>query len=72
MPTYDYKCNNCQKVFEMFHRINENPQIHCPSCGSIARKMLSLHSGLIFKGSGFYITDYKRSNSTSESKNENK
>lgn len=72
MPTYDYKCKNCEKVFETFHGISENPQIFCPSCGSQARKIVSLHSGLIFKGSGFYITDYKKSTTTSESKSESK
>ncbi len=64
MPTYDYKCIKCGNIFELFHGINERPQVVCPKCGSIAQKQISLHSGLIFKGSGFYITDYKKSNSS--------
>lgn len=65
MPTYDYKCIKCGNTFEQFHGINERPQVVCPKCGSIAQKQISLHSGLIFRGSGFYITDYKKSNSSS-------
>lgn len=65
MPTYDYKCIKCGQTFELFHGINERPQVVCPNCGSIAQKQISLHSGLIFKGSGFYITDYKKSSSSS-------
>lgn len=65
MPTYDYKCIKCGHSFEIFHGINERPQAVCPNCGSLAQKQISLHSGLIFKGSGFYITDYKKSNSSS-------
>lgn len=65
MPTYDYKCIKCGNTFEQFHGINEKLQIACPKCGSIAQKQISLHSGLIFKGSGFYITDYKKSSSSS-------
>ncbi|MCX8056130.1 MAG: zinc ribbon domain-containing protein [Ignavibacteria bacterium] len=65
MPTYDYKCIKCGNTFELFHGINERPQVTCQKCGSIAQKQISLHSGLIFKGSGFYITDYKKSNSSS-------
>ncbi len=64
MPTYDYKCIKCGNTFEQFHGMNERPQVLCPKCGSIAQKQISLHSGLIFKGSGFYITDYKKSNSS--------
>lgn len=65
MPTYDYKCIKCGHSFEIFHGVNEKPQAVCPKCGSLAQKQISLHSGLIFKGSGFYITDYKKSNSSS-------
>lgn len=64
MPTYDYKCIKCGNTFEHFHGINERPQVVCPKCGSLSQKQISLHSGLIFKGSGFYITDYKKSNSS--------
>jgi putative FmdB family regulatory protein len=69
MPTYDYKCSLCSNVFEVFHGINETPDINCPKCSNRAEKHISLNSGLIFKGSGFYITDYKK-NSTSVSSSE--
>lgn len=67
MPTYDYKCIKCGHTFELFHSMKETPQAVCPQCGSLAQKQISLHSGLIFKGSGFYITDYKKSSSSSSS-----
>ncbi|RKY89865.1 zinc ribbon domain-containing protein [candidate division KSB1 bacterium] len=59
MPTYDYKCVRCGHVFEVFHGMNEIPQIKCPICGAVAEKMIGAGAGLIFKGSGFYVTDYK-------------
>ena len=60
MPTYDYKCHKCEHTFEKFHGINYNPKIKCPLCGEEAQKMIGAGIGLIFKGSGFYITDYKK------------
>lgn len=67
MPTYDYKCSFCANVFEIFHGINETPGINCPECGNKAKKHISLNTGLIFKGSGFYITDYKKSSNPENS-----
>ncbi|MBL7067714.1 MAG: zinc ribbon domain-containing protein [Candidatus Marinimicrobia bacterium] len=72
MPTYDYFCKNCQYEFEVFQNMSADPIKICPECeqASIMRK-ISGGSGLIFKGSGFYITDYankKSSKSTKESK----
>ena len=61
MPTYDYECNKCGEVFEMFHAMSANPEVHCEKCGGDARKKVGGGSGLIFKGSGFYVTDYKKS-----------
>ena len=60
MPTYDYACQSCNNVFEVFHRISEEPEITCPKCNSEAKRKISLGSGLVFKGSGFYVTDYKK------------
>ncbi|HMW33284.1 zinc ribbon domain-containing protein [bacterium] len=65
MPTYDYKCKNGH-VFEEFHGINDSPETVCPQCGQPAVKEIGAGSGLMFKGSGFYITDYKK-NSGSDS-----
>ncbi|MBM4175230.1 MAG: zinc ribbon domain-containing protein [Ignavibacteria bacterium] len=67
MPTYDYKCSFCSNVFEVFHGINETPDINCPECSNRAKKHISLNSGIIFKGSGFYITDYKNNTNSKSS-----
>lgn len=72
MPTYDYKCLKCGHVFEEFHKIKENPLVKCPKCHGKAEKKISLNSGLIFKGSGFYLTDYKRKKSDTDSTKDSK
>lgn len=69
MPTYEYKCDNCGYIFEEFQSINDEPVKICPKCGGNVRKMISGGIGLIFKGSGFYITDYKRGNSSKNGSN---
>ncbi len=61
MPTYDYECSGCGKRFELFQSIHDKRIRKCALCGkSRARRLMGAGSGLIFKGSGFYITDYKR------------
>ena len=61
MPTYDYMCENCGHRFEAFQNINAAPLDSCPVCKSHkVHRVISGGVGLIFKGSGFYITDYKR------------
>jgi len=60
MPTYDYKCVKCEHKFERFHGMNETPKITCPVCGAKTEKLIGAGIGIIFKGSGFYETDYKR------------
>ncbi len=68
MPTYDYKCDACGHRFEKFQNITAEPVRICPVCGEEkVTRLLTGGSGLIFKGSGFYITDYKKQKS-SESK----
>ena len=60
MPTYDYKCEVCGHTFEAFQSMQEDPIRVCPSCGEEkVKRLISAGAGLIFKGSGFYITDYK-------------
>jgi len=59
MPTYEYRCSNCGTTFEKVQRITSRPGARCPKCGGKAERLLSA-PGLVFKGSGFYITDYKR------------
>ena len=59
MPTYDYQCLSCSHTFEKFHAMNYSEKIVCPLCGKMVQKKIAKGSGLIFKGNGFYITDYK-------------
>lgn len=61
MPTYDYKCNECEKVFEHFQSMSEEvlKECFCEKKGKVTR-LISGGSGIIFKGSGFYVTDYKK------------
>jgi len=62
MPTYQYQCKNCGFEVEELQSMKEPPLAHCPNCktDNLAR-IMSSGSGLIFKGSGFYLTDYKKS-----------
>jgi putative FmdB family regulatory protein len=59
MPTYEFRCPNGHE-FEQFYRSigTAAVEVHCPVCGEIAKRELSAGAGLVFKGSGFYITDY--------------
>ena len=59
MPTYEYKCKKCGHVFEVFHSMNSEPVKFCPQCGGEVKKLIGTGAGAIFKGSGFYHTDYK-------------
>jgi putative FmdB family regulatory protein len=59
MPHYDYKCTNCGYQFELFQKMNEEPVTFCPSCGGKVKRLIGTGAGAIFKGSGFYHTDYK-------------
>jgi putative FmdB family regulatory protein len=62
MPTYDYKCTACGHRFERFESINDDGAKACPKCNKKkAKRMLGTGAGLIFKGAGFYTTDYKKS-----------
>lgn len=60
MPTYEYKCDNCNHEFEIMQSIKEDSLTKCPKCGkNKLRKIISGGAGVIFKGTGFYLTDYK-------------
>ena len=60
MPTYEFKCPKGH-VFEKFYpAISNTRRLKCPRCGKMAERMISGGAGLVFKGSGFYVTDYKR------------
>lgn len=65
MPTYQYECPRCG-VFEKFQGIKDDPLEKCETCGSAVVRMTSGGGGIIFKGSGFYQTDYKAKRSKAE------
>ncbi|MBV8881798.1 MAG: zinc ribbon domain-containing protein [Planctomycetaceae bacterium] len=68
MPTYDYTCAACGHRFERFESINDDGPKPCPKCNKKkAKRMLGTGAGLIFKGAGFYTTDYKNKSSGKES-----
>ena len=72
MPTYEYKCT-AGHVFEKFYPTMNNPRrVKCPTCGKMAERQISGGAGLVFKGSGFYITDYKRAGEKGEPKEDTK
>ncbi len=60
MPTYDYECTGCGHRFEAFQKMTDAPLTQCPSCKGDVRRLIGSGMGLIFKGSGFYSTDYKK------------
>ena len=69
MPTYEYRCPKCGKEFEKFERrMTDRKTAKCPKCGTGAQRVISGGAGFLFKGSGFYITDYKRSGEKAEAR----
>lgn len=68
MPTYEYACPKCGHQFEQFQSMRDEPLKKCPQCKKTGlKRLVGGGAGLIFKGSGFYITDYKKSGAKSES-----
>lgn len=66
MPTYEYRCP-AGHVFERFYpRVTDRRRLPCPKCGKRAERQISRGGGLVFKGSGFYATDYKRAGAKAE------
>lgn len=62
MPTYDYECSHCDNKWEEFQSIKAKPLRKCPACGKLkAKRVIGAGAGIIFKGSGFYQTDYRSS-----------
>jgi putative FmdB family regulatory protein len=60
MPTYEYKCGNCDHLMEAFQSITASPKKKCPECGKLKlKRLMGIGSGVIFKGNGFYETDYR-------------
>ena len=68
MPTYEYECKSCSYHFEAFQSIKDEPLKKCPQCGKSVRRLINGGSGIIFKGSGFYITDKGNSSVASKVK----
>ena len=67
MPTYDYKCDNCGHIFEHFQSMSDDTLSTCPDCGQESlKRLIGGGMGVIFKGSGFYVNDAKKSSSTSQ------
>ena len=61
MPTYEYECQECKHRFEKFQRMNDDPVSECAKCYGKVRRLIGAGAGIIFKGSGFYVNDYKKS-----------
>lgn len=59
MPTYWYRCQTCNHEFEEFQKMSDPPLRECPKCGGVVMRIITGGAGLLFKGSGFYITDYR-------------
>lgn len=76
MPTYEYECRSCGHEFEVFQSITDGPKRKCPECGKGVRRLVGAGSAVIFKGSGFYQTDYRSSEykekASADSKSETK
>ncbi len=71
MPTYDYQCKACNHSFELFQHITENPIKKCPACGKLkVERVIGAGGAIIFKGSGFYQTDYRSEEYKSKAKKE--
>ena len=73
MPTYEYICDNCQHQFEKFQSIKAKPIRKCPKCGKLSvQRLIGAGAGIIFKGSGFYQTDYRSEGYKKAAENEKK
>lgn len=64
MPTYEYECTKCSGAFERFQSIMDKPLSRCPECKGKLKRLIGTGAGIIFKGTGFYQTDYRSSNYT--------
>lgn len=60
MPTYGYRCPGCGHQYEKLQKMTDKTRAKCPNCGKRGERLISGGAGIVFKGSGFYITDYKR------------
>jgi putative FmdB family regulatory protein len=60
MPTYEYECTHCGHTFEAFQKITDKPLQDCPKCKKKVKRLIGGGAGIIFKGPGFYATDYRK------------
>lgn len=72
MPTYDYICSNCSYKFEEYQRINDPLLEVCPNCAGKIQRKIGGGGGLLFKGTGFYITDYKNNKESTKKESKEK
>lgn len=70
MPTYEYECEKCGHRFELFQSMKDEPRKRCPKCRGKVRRLLGTGAGMIFKGSGFYATDYRSDSYQKEKKSD--
>ena len=70
MPTYSYICESCGNQFDLFQKMSDPPVDRCPKCGGRVRRKIGAGAGIIFKGSGFYATDYRSPDYMSKKKSE--
>ena len=71
MPTYEYECLKCGYDFEVFQSMTAKPKKTCPKCKGKVRRLIGTGGGIIFKGSGFYATDYRKPETKNNSKKGN-
>lgn len=71
MPTYEYRCTVCSNLFELFQKMNDEPIKNCPKCNGEVKRLIGTGAGTIFKGKGFYQTDYKNSGSATSATSKN-
>ena len=70
MPTYEYECRSCGHQFEAFQAITDKPLRKCPECGKGVRRLIGAGAAVIFRGSGFYQTDYRSADYDRKAKSE--
>jgi len=70
MPTYEYECQKCGHRFEEFQSMKDAPLTKCPECKGKVKRLIGAGAGFLFKGSGFYITDYRSSSYSDKKKKE--
>lgn len=66
MPTYEYECTHCGYSFELFQKITDKHIKTCPKCKKTVKRLIGSGAGIIFKGSGFYATDYRKKSKNTE------